>query len=888
MSTPQSAAAVSPRLALLFLTRGDLHLPEVWEEFLAGSPGSVPMFLHVKHPEQVRSDVLRRCEQVPPLPTGWGGISLVRATLRLLQAALEDRDATHFALVSESCAPVKPLAEILRRLALDGRSRIGWQGAAEMMECHRQRRTAAHHIPVAWWRMQSQWMTLNREAAEWVCCEDLTGRFEQVFAPDEHYFATVLALAGYPLEERVSRTPSTWVRWGTDAPVSWERADARLATELLETPAFFARKFRPGCDLQRWGLHDASCPTPPAAACEPPLPAPRRKRIRMEIDVEHPSWSDTLVCRSDGEFSRLQGTCCGRMEKDGTSRILRWHDWPPERLIRYPPGASGGWKIVPMDWKPTPLEDKAIFVSALGGLGNQLFQLAYAIHLQRKFKVRLLGDLRLLSGMAGVPVEVTGGAPPEGFAVLGQCNDDAARRVLEGPWQPGLMLRGYFQHYGHIEGCRDVMAGLLGAVDREDSLGVHVRRGDYLHSGHDMALPTSYYESGVRRLIAEHPGAFHEIIVFSDDPEWCEGEIVPHLAAILPARVFAGNAIETLLAMKKMRGMILPNSTFGWWGAWFANCPTLFPETWKVPGGEYPPGLGCSRPDWRAHAVPKLACREEATVTIISAFFDLGPFQKGREGVRDAASYRSWITNFGRIVNPLVFYVETEEDFGLVRNLRSRCGLPTRVAMVDRAEMIAFRNLGVVQDSIRSADFALSPPNTTVAEYSCVQHAKYELVAHAIGQGWVATDQCCWMDCGKIFDGLRLDERSFHHLCRFPPAGWGGVHYTRAKDFVPRTIEEIQIGQGGAGEYTVAGGFFIATREVMAAWCERYLAQALHYQTQGRIFTDQAVLHAMLSEGKAPEIVGHGFPDPWFGLCASLVQRVREDAGSPPPTRPPD
>jgi hypothetical protein len=869
---PEREFPAPAKLALLFLITSEPHQAEMWEEFADGPEGLPPVFVHAKQDLPLRSSIFQDAVRVPTIPTAWGDISLVRATLLLLKEALRSSDATHFSLVSESCVPIKPLGEIQRRLSVDGRSRIAWQDSGEMLASHRKRCAKADRIPSRWWRMQPQWMTLNREAAEWVCAEDLTKRFEKVFAADEHYFATILELAGYPVEDRVSKTPSTWVRWGRQTPRRWDSVDARLAEELLDSPAFFARKFVATSDIRKWGLHLSRPETAIGRMDSPALPAPRRRLKTAEILVDHRSWSDSLIIRRDGEFSRIEGTCGGRMERDSTSRILRWHTWPAERLIRYPSGPGGRWKVVPMDWSPAPPQEKSIFVSGMGGIGNQLFQLAYGLHLQRKSGARLSGDLHLLAGFDGVPDEVTGSQAPDGFASLNHCNERDASRILDGPWYPGLKLRGYFQCYDHIEECRDVLSRILGDVSKQDALGMHFRRGDYLRSGHYMDLPASYYQSGALRLLREHPGVFREIILFSDDPLWCEHEILPHLQGILPVRIFTGNAHETLREMKSTRGMIIANSTFGWWGAWLADGPTLFPETWKVPGGEYPPGLGCTSPLWMEHATP--AEPELQSVTIISAFFDLGAFQKGKEGVRDAEKYRNWMRHFELVANPLIFYVETEQDYQLVTSIRSRRNLPTRVVLVDRNELASFRNLENVRESIRTAKFTPSSPNTTIAEYSCIQHAKYELMAHAIGEGWVESEQCCWMDCGKIFDRLRLDDRSSYRIQSFPGASDGKVHYTLARTFSAGTLEEVQRGQGGAGEYTLAGGFFIGQPDAMSAWCDRYLKHALDYQQQGWIFTDQAAIHAMLSEGHAPAIKGHPFNDSWFGLCGSLMTRV--------------
>ena len=128
-----------PKLALLFLTRGDLNHPSIWEEFTNGFENEIPVFLHAKHPDSVYSTFLQKARRVPSIETRWGDISLVRASILLLKTALVETDATHFALLSESCVPIKPISEVLRQLTLDARSRISWTNCDKMAKTHRER-----------------------------------------------------------------------------------------------------------------------------------------------------------------------------------------------------------------------------------------------------------------------------------------------------------------------------------------------------------------------------------------------------------------------------------------------------------------------------------------------------------------------------------------------------------------------------------------------------------------------------------------------------------------------------------------------------------------------------------------------------------------------------
>ena len=243
-----------PRLGLLFLTRGDVNHPEIWREFVAEAPGRVRVFSHPKFPGQLKRGFLDGTAIRERHETKWGDISLVRA---MLLAALEDQSLTHFALLSEACVPVRPLPEILKRLELDPRPQFGFKTLKEAVARHASRIGAVPEVPAGCWRFSSQWWLLDRTAAIFAAGQDYTPLFEKMFVPDEAYFATVLAMQGYPLEGEVVKKDVTWTWWEKDAgsPNEWPELPLERQEGLLHSGALFARKFPKGADIGKLGLH---------------------------------------------------------------------------------------------------------------------------------------------------------------------------------------------------------------------------------------------------------------------------------------------------------------------------------------------------------------------------------------------------------------------------------------------------------------------------------------------------------------------------------------------------------------------------------------------------------------------------------------------------------
>lgn len=246
-SSSNQFSCPNPRLAVLFLTRDDLKRPEAWLDYLQETSPSPSLYVHAKWPDQILAPQLRDHLIEDHFETAWGEISLVRATLALIKEALQEPTNTHFILASESCIPIKPLSQLYDFLKFDGRSWIEHCRPEDFattnpMKAARFADSPKIHPEVQF--LQSQWMLLNREAAEILVEVDLTHLFEEMFAPDESYFITLLKMAGYPAEQIIN-DPITWLKWDDENghPETHEKLTTEIRSRALRSPSFFARKF---------------------------------------------------------------------------------------------------------------------------------------------------------------------------------------------------------------------------------------------------------------------------------------------------------------------------------------------------------------------------------------------------------------------------------------------------------------------------------------------------------------------------------------------------------------------------------------------------------------------------------------------------------------------
>jgi len=144
-------------------------------------------------------------------------------------------------------------------------------------------------------------------------------------------------------------------------------------------------------------------------------------------------------------------------------------------------------------------------------------------------------------------------------------------------------LFGYFQtekYFKHIEDeirsdftFKEDLLKLCKSFITEDTISLHIRRGDYVHNPNHPVQSMSYYEQALAEL-PELP-----VIIFSDDSEWCkEQELFSDDRFI----VAEGNSTDCdLCLMSLCKYHIIANSSYSWWGAWLANSKKVIaPKNW--------------------------------------------------------------------------------------------------------------------------------------------------------------------------------------------------------------------------------------------------------------------------------------------------------------------
>jgi hypothetical protein len=100
------------------------------------------------------------------------------------------------------------------------------------------------------------------------------------------------------------------------------------------------------------------------------------------------------------------------------------------------------------------------------------------------------------------------------------------------------------------------------------SVSIHVRRGDYVGSEYFDICGREYYLKAVS-FITEKISINHKptFFVFSDDIAWCKNIFLGDNFNFIDNNK-AQYSYKDMQLMSLCKHNIIPNSSFGWWGAW--------------------------------------------------------------------------------------------------------------------------------------------------------------------------------------------------------------------------------------------------------------------------------------------------------------------------------
>lgn len=272
-----------------------------------------------------------------------------------------------------------------------------------------------------------------------------------------------------------------------------------------------------------------------------------------------------------------------------------------------------------------------------GGLGNQMFQYAFACALVNKFKVDILFDFSFFEEIKlnenfttrvfELDVFNIGCKPAEKEALDKIKRPDFKsklerslakifpknyginyireknlyvfdKKLLNSP--DYIYYEGYFQNEKYFKHLRSELLNkfslkvpldeknqtALNKILETSSVSIHIRRGDYVNLESTKKIhgtcPLEYYKEAIEYIAkkVKNPHFF----LFSDDIDW----VIKNLKLEYPFTVIdfnQGKGWFDLNLMKNCKHNIIANSSFSWWGAWLNENPekiVIAPKKWTL------------------------------------------------------------------------------------------------------------------------------------------------------------------------------------------------------------------------------------------------------------------------------------------------------------------
>jgi hypothetical protein len=228
-----------------------------------------------------------------------------------------------------------------------------------------------------------------------------------------------------------------------------------------------------------------------------------------------------------------------------------------------------------------------------GRLGNNMFQIATTINLANKLGVEYSIPYTSWQGHRGIR-DVDLSMFSYKFNRNQSKNElldynEISFEYTEIPIKDNIRLNGFWQSWKYFEEIRESLCGLyftpsIDIINKlskysisDNSLGISVRRGDYLMLQHNhCVLSIDYYQEVIDKYFSN---GIDVIYIFSDDIEWCRQVFGNSV-------IYVNEDIGTqLFLMSKIHNLILSNSTFAWWGAYLNqnNGLIVAPDPWFGP-----------------------------------------------------------------------------------------------------------------------------------------------------------------------------------------------------------------------------------------------------------------------------------------------------------------
>lgn len=255
---------------------------------------------------------------------------------------------------------------------------------------------------------------------------------------------------------------------------------------------------------------------------------------------------------------------------------------------------------------------KNITIYSFGGLGNQLFQYCFAKNISQLRKEKVIVDIsyyllkkdrqyllkhivkedcniKFKSSFMGI-IKLMIVSKTKGKKNLIESNAYKYEKDISKNYSRYV---GYWQNIKYLKNLDNKIFleskilenPIKEILDRENTVSIHIRRGDYLNKNvNNGVLSKEYYKSaiGIMNKMLNNPF----FLVFSDDIEYVKNnDLFKNYYFIdnsIKSNIYPKDILEFLI-MTECKNFIIANSTFSWWAAYLgksSNKIVVAPKKW--------------------------------------------------------------------------------------------------------------------------------------------------------------------------------------------------------------------------------------------------------------------------------------------------------------------
>ena len=242
---------------------------------------------------------------------------------------------------------------------------------------------------------------------------------------------------------------------------------------------------------------------------------------------------------------------------------------------------------------------KYIIIKVIGGLGNQLFQIANAYDLSKKYNRKLLicKDNASPRGLYWDTVLThfkNSLITTQEYNQLRQKSQIynwamtrfEYRKITIDPSIEYFCIEGYYQTYKYFDKLEFEKTLKLDYYKEEtpnqNDVALHIRRTDYMNNNFHKVIKLDYYYNCLRQIISQRGINIKRVCIFSDDLNWCKSNFNFNFNNTVKLEfVHLSTDIEELCFMKEFKTIVIANSSFSWWAAHLGGEKLIYcPKNW--------------------------------------------------------------------------------------------------------------------------------------------------------------------------------------------------------------------------------------------------------------------------------------------------------------------